>query len=55
MTIEEARNHTAYKKACHWCHKNDIRGTMDDMDFGIPVMAYLTGYDRAKKEKKKRE
>ena len=49
MTIEEARRHPAYKKACHWCHKNGIRGTMDDIDFGIPV--YLAGYDRAKKDK----
>ena len=52
MTIDEARRHPAYNKACHWCHKNGIRGTMDDIDFGIPVMAYLAGYDKWKKEKK---
>ena len=55
MTIDEAKRHPAYKKACYWCHKNGITGTMSDMDFGIPVMAYLAGYDKAKKEKKMRE
>ena len=51
MTIDEAKRHKAYRQACEWCRKNGIRGTMDDMDFGIPVMAYLAGYDKAKKAK----
>ena len=55
MTIDEAKRHPAYKKACYWCHKNGIRGTMEEMDFGIPVMAYLAGYDKGKKEKVLRE
>ena len=45
----------AFADVCgEWCRKNGIRGTMDDMDFGIPVMAYLAGYDKAKKERKKK-
>ena len=51
MTIDEAKHHPAYKQACTWCRTNGITGTMDDMDFGIPVMAYLDGYDKAKKTK----
>ena len=55
MTNEKAKRHPAYRQACSWCRNNGIRGTMDDMDFGIPVMAYLAGYNRAKKEKEVRE
>ena len=53
MTIDEAKRHRAYRQACEWCRKNGIHGTMDDMDFGIPMMAFLSGYDKAMKEMKK--
>ena len=51
--IVEVSKHPAYDKARYWCRKMGVRGTMDDIDFGIPMMAFLSGYDKAMKEMKK--
>ena len=50
MKIKSVKRHPAYERACIWCRSNGIRGGMDGMDYGIAVMAYLAGYNRAKKE-----
>ena len=50
MKIKKAKGHPAYKRACCWCSNNNISGGMDSMEYGIAVMAYLAGYNRAKKK-----
>ena len=52
MTIEQARKHPAYQSACQYARSIGITGGMDEMDYGLIVLAYLHGYDNAKRKKK---
>ena len=49
MTTEQARRHPAYQAACRYARSVGLTGGMDDMDYGITVLAYLHGYDNAKR------
>lgn len=51
MTINSAKKHPAFKKACDYAYRVGFKGGMDNPEFGQIVMAYLTGYNNARKEK----
>lgn len=50
MTVKQAKAHPAYERAALWAKGHGFCGGMDSMDFGNAVIAYLSGYNRAKKE-----
>ena len=43
--------HPAFKNACYYAYRQGFRGGMSEPEFGWIVMAYLAGYNKAKKKK----
>ena len=53
MTIKDAMNHPYYKTACTCAYQCGYKGGMDNMEFGLIVMAYLKGYNKGYRDQYK--
>ena len=53
MTIEQAKKHPFYNTACTFARRMGLSGGMDNMEYGLIVMAYLSGYNKGYRDQYK--